>query len=129
MRRALHFLPAILIAAGIFIMSHQPGDDLVRIELGWDKALHMAVYFGFGLTLAFAAAPFKGGRRRYLYIFIIGALFAASDEWHQSFMPMRDASFWDWTADVAGLLLSLLLFKKIEKLSEIISEKWKNSSN
>lgn len=41
------------------------------------------------------------------------ALYGASDEWHQSFVAGRDASFFDWLADLFGaLLLTLTLYKR-----------------
>jgi len=33
--------------------------------------------------------------------------YGLSDEWHQSFVAGRDASFFDWLADTAGALLML----------------------
>ena len=30
-------------------------------------------------------------------------MYAISDEWHQSFVPGRQLSAWDWAADLAGL--------------------------
>ncbi|MHC5019233.1 MAG: VanZ family protein [Planctomycetota bacterium] len=32
------------------------------------------------------------------------ALYGATDEWHQSFVPGRVADGWDWLADAAGAL-------------------------
>lgn len=39
------------------------------------------------------------------------AVYGALDEWHQSFVPGRDADFLDWTADVAGAICALVLLK------------------
>ncbi len=43
---------------------------------------------------------------------LVGALYAASDEWHQSFVPLRDASVYDWVADAIGLVAGIALVKK-----------------
>lgn len=40
---------------------------------------------------------------------VVAALYAASDEFHQSFVPGRDASVGDFSLDVAGAALALLL--------------------
>lgn len=37
------------------------------------------------------------------------SLYGASDEWHQSFVPVRDASVGDWLADTLGAALALAL--------------------
>ena len=50
----------------------------------------------------------SGGRPR-LGLLVVGALFAVSDEWHQSFVPHRDPSYGDLTADLAGLTLGYFL--------------------
>lgn len=46
----------------------------------------------------------------------IGSLFAASDEWHQSFIPGRDASVLDWISDCVGILGTLFLIHKFISL-------------
>jgi VanZ family protein len=33
---------------------------------------------------------------------LIASTYGALDEWHQSFVPGRDCSAWDWLADTAG---------------------------
>ncbi len=40
---------------------------------------------------------------------ILGVVYAAGDEFHQSFVPGRFAHVLDWTADVAGLLVGVLI--------------------
>jgi VanZ family protein len=48
---------------------------------------------------------------------IIGAGYGALDEWHQSFVPGRDANLGDWMADVVGVMLGLMLFARFHSSS------------
>jgi len=75
----------------------------------WDKLLHLAEYAGlgflFGLALgARAARPFDW-RQIVAWSALLGLLYGATDEIHQSFVPGRDAEFGDVAADTLGALL------------------------
>ena len=54
-----------------------------------------------------------GSRRRLLAAFLISALYAVSDEWHQSFVPNRTASAVDVMVDTTGaaVMMALLSLK------------------
>ena len=65
-----------------------------------DKLMHLGEY---GVL---AALLFLPGLRP-LPVLGLTAVYAALDEFHQSFVPGRDASPWDWAADVVGVLLVL----------------------
>lgn len=39
----------------------------------------------------------------------LSALYGASDEWHQSFVPGRTAAFDDWLADAAGAAAAVIV--------------------
>jgi len=45
--------------------------------------------------------------RRHLLVFLLVALFGLSDEWHQAFVPGREANLGDWLADLLGAALGL----------------------
>lgn len=80
-----------------------------------DKWLHFAEYSVFSLLLCRALK--KNGRtqlswRDFSLLFAAGLLFAALDEYYQSFVPGRNASISDWWADVAGIL-GIITFMKI----------------
>ncbi len=64
-----------------------------------DYVLHFTVYAVLGALIYWAAG---GGGRGWVMAALLGALYGATDEYHQSFVPGRDASIKDWTADVAG---------------------------
>ena len=120
--RVLNWLPAFTFAGLIFLVSHQqepPG--AVVIDLVSDYILHFAAYGVLGLCLAWGAT--QGLRQRLsgrmaLLMILIGMLYGASDEWHQSFVPGRTTSFSDWAADSLGAAASILgwLFYQVRSL-------------
>ena len=90
-----------LYAAVIFLISMIPGSSpLLRSveKYIWDKLLHLLEYLFFGILLVRALAlSFKYRSLEHLVFmaFVFGSLYAVSDEWHQSLVPLRDASIYD----------------------------------
>jgi len=88
-----------------------------------DKILHFVAYGLFGLCNLRA---FHGGFRRPVAWATVAALgltggFGALDEWRQDGVSFRDASWWDWVADVAGggvawLVLLFIPFRRDKTL-------------
>ena len=73
-----------------------------------DKIVHIVEYSLLGFLLARAwhySVPGWNGARLWIAVLAVGILYAASDEFHQSFVPMRDASVYDGVADTIGLSL------------------------
>jgi VanZ family protein len=75
-----------------------------------DKLAHGLEYALLGLLLVFGLArePRTRAWRPLLWVltaFVVVAAFGALDEWHQSAVPGREMSGWDWLADVAGALV------------------------
>jgi VanZ family protein len=108
MSRALRFavyrLPALLYMALIFRASSGPitNPTLQRVP---DYILHTLGYVPLYALLFWALneglAP-RAGRGGYLLPLLLTMLYGASDEFHQSFVPGRDCSVYDWLADTAG---------------------------
>lgn len=77
-----------------------------------DVSLHEVGYFCLGALLIRALA---GGRwvgvtpRTLVLAWIIAVAYAATDEWHQSFVPMRHAELRDWIADAIGALAATIV--------------------
>lgn len=94
------WLPVIAYMGIIFVLSAQPKLPTPPGLLGWDKFQHYLAYMVMGLLLIRAAYGMP-------LALIIGAAYAASDEYHQSFVPGRNMDVRDWLADVAGLLVAL----------------------
>ena len=95
--------PAAAWAAVLFLLSAFSELPYRAASLGMpDKVVHFGVYSLLGAALAHAKYHGAHGTP-HLVMLLIGAAYGATDEWHQSFVPRRDASFGDWLADVAGV--------------------------
>jgi VanZ family protein len=96
--------------------------EIYAIQGGIRKLAHVAVYFIFGILLFRA---FRGGeeeRSNWRYVFsslLVIVLYAASDEFHQSFFSTRTASLLDIVIDTFGGFLaqcvSVLLHSRRQK--------------
>ena len=109
MNKDLHYwVPAFVCAVLIFSLSHQsnpPGADLIS-----DRISHFLEYAVFGLTLVWGVTsgfhlPLTS--KSVIFVGVIAALYALSDEFHQSFVPNREASSRDLATDVLGAVVCL----------------------
>jgi len=103
MNRA-YLAAALFYMALIFFLSSQPGSE-VGIPAPWDKLAHFAEYALLSFLLFKATGSAKAA-------FVISALYGASDEVHQAFVPGREASLFDWLADLAGALAVALTTRR-----------------
>ncbi|MDE3057528.1 MAG: VanZ family protein [Bacteroidota bacterium] len=110
--------PAILWAAAIFIESAIPGRKIPPLPHGFDKVVHVSLYFIF-CWLAHRALKFQNVEwlsRISLFLAVVGtALYGFSDEYHQIFVPGRTADVYDLLADVLGASAYLLILAVAEK--------------
>jgi VanZ family protein len=96
----------------IFFFSSRPGDDLPRFGT-WDFFLKKGGHlFGYALL---GAAYRRGlthgkppGRSRVVLAVVLAACYAATDEWHQRFVPGRGPSPVDVLIDTAGAALGAI---------------------
>lgn len=113
------WLPAAAYAALIFYLSSKP--DLsppVRMDHA-DKAAHFLEYGVLGLLLLRGAWVQWHGRSRRLVVafpLVAGAILAAADEIFQGTVG-RQRSAADWGADVAGLLVAVLVGVRVASRS------------
>jgi VanZ family protein len=96
--------PATAWAGVLFYLSSRPWDlEGPSFQIS-DKVVHLVFYLVLGATLAWA-----GRHSRRLWapaaLILVGVVFAASDEWHQAFVPLRDSSVGDFVADTVGILM------------------------
>jgi VanZ family protein len=101
--------PVVLILALLFFVSsqsHVKGADLV-----WDKLAHAVAYGLLGLQVLRAfhggLGPLRSGATLRAALFTVG--YGVTDEFHQSFVPGRDASVYDVLADAVGFVLAAVV--------------------
>jgi VanZ family protein len=109
--RARAWWPAVLWAAVVLALGSIPR---MRSPIGtfphMDKLVHgfeyglLAFLLGFGLARDPRTSAWSAAVKLGLVVVAIAA-FGGLDEWHQSAIPGRDMSGWDWLADVAGGIL------------------------
>ena len=61
-----------------------------------------------------------------MVVLLIGALYGASDETHQLFVPGRSCDIADWIADCVGISFSLLFINIFDKLTFRIMTRLEN---
>ena len=113
-RLAFAWGPAAVWAAVLFLLSSlTPSDDLARFAFPMsDKVAHLMLYSVLGGTLAWGRHR-SGWAWPHVFFILLGALYGASDEWHQSFVPGRMVSVGDWVADTLGVLVGYALFRTL----------------
>ena len=101
-----YWLPVVALCTVIFIQSAYPPPEQIPRWPHIDKMLHLFVYGILGLLVCRALNTIgwlKANRRRLLVLAVVlTSLYGLSDEWHQSFVPDRDASTADFLADFIG---------------------------
>jgi VanZ family protein len=111
MRRAMLWLPAAAYMLLIFYLSSQSRPMPIVTEHVWDKLLHFAEYAALG-ALLFRALRGEGlsWALAFMAAAVATAAYGATDEWHQSFVPLRDASVRDWLTDLLGGAAGAVLY-------------------
>jgi VanZ family protein len=101
------WLPVVLWAGLIFTFSAIPslGTGLGTWDLVLRKLAHVAEYAVLGALLRRAV-------QREPAAFLLGALYAATDEVHQSFVSGREGAPLDWLIDTVGVALGVLLYAR-----------------
>lgn len=115
-------IPLITCALGIFVLSHQP--QLPQIYLFTtleDKIQHFIAFFCLSSCIQLYLLSLEK-RLKYIIILtiILGSLYGASDEFHQSFIDGRSVEVLDWVADTIGSIASLSIYILIKKIYHFI---------
>lgn len=109
-RRFRLWLPvALMLGAQIWVSSQGRLPAAFSPFAGADKLLHAGWFFLLALLAWRAAREGEGWtrRRRVAVLLLAAALWAVSDEAHQSFVPGRAVEAADLVADVGGTVLAL----------------------
>lgn len=116
---SVRMVPMITVMGTIFFFSHQPGDQLNLPSIPFlDKIVHLLLY---GLLAATILYVPSGDTRRQkpktvcAVALLISLLYGISDEYHQSFIPGRDASVGDLAADLLGIIIVLAAWLHLRK--------------
>lgn len=105
-----YWLPVLAYMALIFYLSSRSGFGVTVPSwlLFWDKFVHACIY-GFLTLLCIRALSQGRWREAHSQVLVLSVLIASvygiTDEFHQSFVPMRSPSASDWVADTAGAIL------------------------
>ena len=109
----------------IFAVSslEQPSFPMPKFEwLTIDKLYHFIEYAILGGLVARASLKAKPAIVPSQLIWrlsaVLSILYGASDEWHQTFVPGRHATFADWVADVLGSIAGVLAVYLYHKKDE-----------
>lgn len=98
-----------------------------KIDFPVRKCAHASEYAVLGVLILGTAYSFSEDQKKKTVLLSWGlaTLYAATDEFHQLFVPGRSCQFWDVCIDSAGALIGVLLFSLIKHKIEKSSEKKK----
>ncbi len=99
----------------IFWLSSQSALPTPMLFLHQDKLHHFGAYFIMGIL---AWRCFNDYIKKPKIVMLISlcfcSLYGLSDEWHQSFVPGREADVLDWIADTLGAAIALITIQLIK---------------
>ena len=104
---------AMLLALGIMLSLFILGAHPIAVNLipsPWDKLVHGCVFAL--LTCGVGLASGLQDRRRLVVGLAAALLVGALDEWHQAYLPGRQATWNDLIADVAGSIIGAALLAR-----------------
>jgi VanZ family protein len=110
----------LLLGASVIAASSRPVVAGLGFQ-GGDKVAHFSVY---GLLATLLCRTLPSGWRGALLALAIASLFGATDEWHQSFVPGREADVMDWLADTSGAGLAIGLYVFWRPYRELLERAW-----
>ncbi|MBI1812047.1 MAG: VanZ family protein [Nitrospirae bacterium] len=95
----------------IFYFSSLSRPIKYELPYGADKIIHFIEYAVLGFLMAYSLKN-SGVRRYILFGWALASIYGITDEIHQSFVPMRDASVYDIVADSIGSFAGAYFLKK-----------------
>jgi VanZ family protein len=116
--------PALIVMVIIFTFSNTPGPDLPNLgvlDTLFKKGAHMTGYAL--LAMGFTRGINRLDRKALLGAWILAVLYAATDEYHQVFIPGRHPSPVDVGIDSVGAMFGLFLITKVSILRRFVIRK------
>jgi VanZ family protein len=112
-----------MLCLAIFIESSFSSEEYPKIDFELsDKIVHFIIYFVLFIAAYYSFVnqdKFALLKNYPLTISLIfTAVYGASDEFHQYFVPGRSCEFYDWVADFAGGLFAVLIIIIYKKISD-----------
>ena len=107
------WFPVICYSGIIFYVSSLPRIEIPYGQFFSDKVIHVGEYALLGFLFKRAMVSTTGLSRRSIFwlTVVFCALYGASDEFHQFFVPGRQCDVGDWLADIIGGTTGGLLCK------------------
>lgn len=112
------YSPAVAIMVAIFILSSRTGDEM-NSWLPWAQRyapfltdfnpMHYVAYFGLALALAYGLGALSLTLRGCVLNVAICTIYGLTDEWHQSYVPMRSPDASDLLHDAIGAAVAAVL--------------------
>lgn len=114
---ASRWLPPLLWMAAIFAVSHQPSlpsAPVALLDTLIKKSLHAVAYGILAWLWWRALAGVRDSRVRAAVSLAVSALYAVSDEWHQTFVAGRTGRASDVLIDIAGAVVALAVLARLD---------------
>ena len=109
MNKLINLTFLLLYCSFIYWLSSKPSLPAPMLFTHQDKIFHMGAYFIMGiLAWRFFNDCFSKPTVVILVSLCFSSIYGMSDEWHQSFVPGREADVLDWLADTLGALIALV---------------------
>ena len=114
LRRLDPWWPPLVLMAVIFLFSAQPSlnSGLGLADTIGRKIVHFAEYGLLAFLWARALRTRMDARRAALVALVVTSLYAATDEFHQTFVEGRHGSPLDWAIDTAGAATATLRLRR-----------------
>ena len=117
------WLPPLLLMGVIFFVSDQPSlnSGLGAIDLIGRKLIHFAEYALLTFLWWRALVTVTSPGRAALFAFLLASGYAATDEYHQTFVDGRHGSPVDWAIDSAGAALVALKLRTVRVRDRLVA--------
>jgi VanZ family protein len=110
------WLPPLVYLAAIFYFSSQSNPFPEVREHVWDKLLHLLEYGGLaGLLCRALLGEGQSSVTAIAAAVFLAAAYGATDEYHQSLVPLRNADLQDWFVDVIGAVLGAVIWRRASR--------------